>query len=58
MDGLQETISKVNGLVDSKKKQVNMIIDDFAAESFMGGKMDNFSRGSTSAENNEVVWRH
>ena len=27
-------------------------------ESFMGGKMDNFPRGLTSAENNKVVWRH
>ena len=58
MDGLWETISKVNSLIDSKEKQVNIIVDDFAAESFAGGKMDNFPKGSTSAENNEVVRRH
>ena len=57
-DGLRETISKVNSLIDSKEKQVNIIVDDFAAESFAGGKMDNFPKGSTSAENNEVVRRH
>ena len=58
VDGLQETISKVNSLIDSKEKQENIIVDDFAAELFAGGKMDNFPKGSTSAENNEVVWRH
>ena len=57
-DGLQETISKVNSLIDSKEKQVNIIVNDFTAESFAGGKMDNFPKGSTSAENNEVVQRH
>ena len=43
-DGLQETISKVNNMIDSKEKQVNIIINDFAAESFTGGKMDNFPK--------------
>ena len=55
MDGLQETISKVNSLIYSKEKQVNIIVNDFTAESFTGGKMDDFPKGSTSAENNEVV---
>ena len=49
---------RVNGLIDSKEKQVNIIIDDFTAESFVGGRMDNSPRGLTSVENNEVVWRH
>ena len=49
-DGLWETISKVNSLINSKEKQVNIIVDDFAAESFAGGKMDNFPKGLTSAE--------
>ena len=58
MDGLQETISKVNSLIDSKEKQVNIIVDNFAAELFAGGEMNNSPKGSTSVENNEVVWRH
>ena len=57
-DGLWETISKVNSLINSKEKQVNIIVDNFTAESLTGGKMDNFPKGSTSAENNEVVQRH
>ena len=56
-DGLWETISKVNNMIDSKEKQVNIIINDFVAESFAGGKMDNFKR-SSSGENSEVVQRH
>ena len=58
MDGLQETISKVNNMIDSKEKQVNIIINDFVAESFVGGKMDNFPQRSSSGENTEVVQRH
>ena len=54
MDGLRETISKVNNMIE---KQVNILINDFAAESFAGGKMDNFKR-SSSGENSEVVQRH
>ena len=57
-DGLWETISKANSLIGSKLKQVNIIVNNFTAESFVGGNMDNFPKGSTSAENNEVVWRH
>ena len=57
-DGLQETISKVNNMIDSKEKQVNIIINDFAAESFMGGKMDNFPKRLSSGENSEVVQGH
>jgi hypothetical protein len=57
-DGLRETISKVNNMIDSKEKQVNILINDFAAESFAGGKMDNFPKRSSSGENSEVVQRH
>ena len=57
-DGLQETISKVNKMIDSKEKQVNIIINDFAAELFVGGKMENFHKRSSSGENSEVVQRH
>ena len=56
-DGLWETISKVNNMIDSKEKQVNILINDFATESFAGGKMDNLKR-SSSGENSEVVQRH
>ena len=58
MDGLRETISKVNNMIDSNEKQVNIIINDFVAESFAGGKMDNFPKRSSSGENSEVVQRH
>ena len=57
-DGLQETISNVNDMINSKEKQVNIIINDFAAELFMGGKMDNFPKRSSSGENSDVVQRH
>ena len=58
MDGLWEVISNINSLINSKEKQVNIIVNDFAVELFVGGKMDNFPKGSTSAENNKVVQRH
>ena len=58
VDGLWETISKVNNMINSKEKQVNIIINDFAAELFAGGKMDNFPKRSSSGENSEVVKRH
>ena len=58
VDGLRETISKVNNMIDSKEKQVNILINDFVAESFTGGKMDNFPKRSSSGENSEVVQRH
>ena len=58
MDDLWETISKVNNMINSKEKQVNIIINDFVAESFTGGKMDNFPRTSSSGENSKVVQRH
>ena len=58
VDGLQETISKVNNMIDSKEKQVNILINNFAAESFTGGKMDNFPKRSSSGENSKVVQRH
>ena len=45
-------------MIDSKEKQVNILINDFAAESFAGGKMDNFPKRSSSGENSEVVQRH
>ena len=57
-DDLQETISKVNNMIDSKEKQVNIIINNFVAELFMGGKMDNFPKRSSSGENSKVVQRH
>ena len=58
VDGLQETISKVNDMINSKEKQVNIIINDFVAELFTGGKMDNFPKRSSSGENSKVVQRH
>ena len=58
VDGLWETISKVNKMIDSKEKQVNIIINNFAAESFMGGKIANFPKRSGSGENSKVVQRH
>ena len=58
VDGLWETISKVNNMIESKEKQVNIIINDFAAESFTGGQMNNFPKRSSSGENSEVVKRH
>ena len=58
VDGLWETISKVNNMINSKEKQVNILINDFVAESFAGGKMDNFPKRSSSGENSEVVQRH
>ena len=58
MDGHQETISKVNNMIDSKEKQVNIIINNFVAESFVGGKMDNSPKRLSSGENSEVVQRH
>ena len=57
-DGLWETISKVNNMIDSKEKQVNILINDFVAESFAGGKMDNLPKRSSSGENSKVVQRH
>ena len=58
VDGLWETISKVNNMINSKEKQVNIIINNLVAESFMGGKMDNFPKRSGSGENSKVVKRH
>ena len=57
-DGLWETISKVNNMIDSKDNQVNILLNDFVAELFTGGKMDYFPKRSSSGENSKVVQRH
>ena len=54
-DGVWETLSRVNRLIDSKEKQVNIVIEDFSAESFVGGKMDSVLSESTDIE---VVRKH